>query len=242
MRITIGLSSEKGIIVLPKRHNHILQGFIYENIGNNAMRRFLHDWGFGTARGRFKMFTFSRILGDPVITTDFITYRQPVKLVVSSPIHPIIEALREHLAEHPDVWLQQNNLKVQDIRVEDPQVDRDVIDVKMLSPVTACTTNERGFVYYYNPNEPGFQDSILGNLAEKALLVTGKRAKADGFEVSPLALDDKDFKVIYFGDQFIKGYMGFFRLKGDRALLQAALDAGLGSKNSMGFGCFRLVA
>jgi len=38
----------------------------------------------------------------------------------------------------------------------------------------------------------------------------------------------------------IKGWMGIYRLKGAVSLLKMALDAGLGAKNSQGFGCVEI--
>ncbi|KUK58056.1 MAG: CRISPR-associated protein, Cas6 family, partial [Synergistales bacterium 53_16] len=40
----------------------------------------------------------------------------------------------------------------------------------------------------------------------------------------------------------IKGWWGIFRLKGPVELLRIGLDAGLGAKNSAGWGCVELMS
>jgi CRISPR-associated endoribonuclease Cas6 len=54
-------------------------------------------------------------------------------------------------------------------------------------------------------------------------------------------VEDRDQKVTYYKKTVIKGWMGDYELSGDPALLQIALDAGLGAKNSQGYGCCELL-
>jgi len=52
---------------------------------------------------------------------------------------------------------------------------------------------------------------------------------------------EQDLKVIRYKGTIIKGWMGKYRLTGKPELLTVALDAGLGAKNSQGFGCCEVV-
>ena len=52
---------------------------------------------------------------------------------------------------------------------------------------------------------------------------------------------EKDFKITRYKDTIIKGWLGEYYLNGDPELLRVALDAGLGAKNSQGYGCCELV-
>jgi len=47
--------------------------------------------------------------------------------------------------------------------------------------------------------------------------------------------------IVKYKDFYVKGYTCRLELEGPRELLQLALDAGIGSKNSQGFGCVELV-
>ncbi len=53
---------------LPIHYNHILQGFIYKNIFDDNFREFLHEKGFETDGKKFKLFTFSQLYGDYILT------------------------------------------------------------------------------------------------------------------------------------------------------------------------------
>jgi len=111
----------------------------------------------------------------------------------------------------------------------------------MLSPLvtysTLPTAGGGAYTYYYSPFEPRFEELIGANLAKKHLLVHGRPADTDGFAIRPGKVEDRDLKVTYYKETVIKGWMGEYELSGDPELLQLALDAGLGSKNSQGYGC-----
>jgi len=78
---------------------------------------------------------------------------------------------------------------------------------------------------------------IGANLAKKHLLIYGCRAEAGGFNIRPAEVGEKDLKITRYKDTIIKGWMGEYYLSGGPELLQVALDAGLGAKNSQGYGC-----
>ena len=50
------------VIALPKSYNHILQAFFYRNM-DLLLSKFLHDIGFPYGKRRFKLFTFSKVIG-----------------------------------------------------------------------------------------------------------------------------------------------------------------------------------
>jgi CRISPR-associated endoribonuclease Cas6 len=62
-----------------------------------------------------------------------------------------------------------------------------------------------------------------------------------GFTFTPVEVQERDFKVVRYKGTIIKGWMGKYRLTGEPRFLEIALSAGLGSKNSQGFGCCELV-
>lgn len=61
MILKIELKGETGLI-LPKSYNHILQAFFYRNM-DPVLSKFLHDLGFPHGKRRFKLFTFSKVIG-----------------------------------------------------------------------------------------------------------------------------------------------------------------------------------
>jgi len=63
MRFKVGIEFDESL-ELPFNYNKILQGFIYRNIMDKDLARFIHDRGFSYEKRKYKMFTFSRLQGD----------------------------------------------------------------------------------------------------------------------------------------------------------------------------------
>ena len=53
----------KNPLPMPIQCNHLLQGFVYNNISDHDYRSFLHEEGYILNNRRFKLFTFSRLEG-----------------------------------------------------------------------------------------------------------------------------------------------------------------------------------
>ena len=62
MRLNIVLEPHKRPLSLPFHHNHILQGFVYENL-DDKLASWLHGDAYKTASHSYKMFVYSRLLG-----------------------------------------------------------------------------------------------------------------------------------------------------------------------------------
>lgn len=89
--------------------------------------------------------------------------------------------------------------------------------------------------------EPCFPGLIKENLVKKDQLFFGQPADPTGFSFTPVEVRKRDFKVVRNKGTIIKGWMGKYWPTGDPQLLEVALSAGLGAKNSQGFGCCELV-
>jgi len=59
------------------------------------------------------------------------------------------------------------------------------------------------------------------------------------FTIQPIS--NVNLNIVYYKDFLIKGYSGKYKIRGDKRLLELALDAGVGSKNSQGFGCIEQI-
>jgi len=164
--------------------------------------------------------------------------------VVCSPLPLVVEEIAKGLLKEGRVRLGKAVLQVESVSVRSFTVTKNEVTVKMLSPLTVYSTLENSghrHTYYYTPYEPRFQLLVGENLAKKYQLIFGRPADTSGFSIVPLKVGERDLKVVKFKGTVIKGWMGIYRLTGDPHLLEVALDAGLGSKNSQGFGCCELV-
>jgi len=246
LQLTVFFSAP-GPVAIPVTHSHLLQGLIYRHMDNRLLRNYLHQCGFVFEKRHFRLFTFSRLMSHEVRfdrAAHKLVFTPPMKLVICSPIPFILQELGKGLLRKGRVRLADAFLEVKEMATADPKATEEV-RVRMLSPLAVYSTllgdDGRKFTYYYSPFEPRFSELVGSNLAKKYFLIHGRTARMDGFTIRPVRVRDRDLKVTYYKQTVIKGWMGEYELSGDAALLQVALDAGLGSKNSQGYGCCTLI-
>ncbi|HHX76749.1 MAG TPA: CRISPR-associated endoribonuclease Cas6, partial [Firmicutes bacterium] len=135
-------------------------------------------------------------------------------------------------------------VQVEKIFVKKYQVPGENISIYTLSPVVLYSTLLRPdggkYTCYYQPGDPDYNRLISENLRNKYRAYHGTEPPAG--EVKVKALGRQRFHVLYYKDTVIKGYTGRLQLCGPAELLQLAVDAGLGGKNSQGFGCVKLLS
>ncbi|MBC7217827.1 MAG: CRISPR-associated endoribonuclease Cas6 [Candidatus Caldatribacterium sp.] len=245
MQLVVEFVGDKEV-VLPLEHNHLLQAAIYYQIEQPALRNFLHEQGFILGKRRFKLFVFSRLMGKFKIDGEKqeIIFTLPCRLVICSPLPVVMEEMAKGLLRQGQICLGRNRLMVESVQVRSTTVTQGCITVRMLSPLTVYSTFDgagKSFTYYYSPFEPRFSELVRENLAKKYQIVFGCPARITNFGLTPIDVRERDFKVVRYKGTIVKGWMGKYRLTGDPKFLEIALSAGLGSKNSQGFGCCELV-
>lgn len=243
MQLDILLYSPKNI-ELPWHYNHILQAFLYNTI-DVELSEFLHNEGYGNAR-KFKLFVFSSLYGKFVIDRDknTIIFCNKVKLHVSSPFDNFCESFATGLFRN-SVEIGKNRLSVERITVDRQEVRKEVIKVRTLSPVVAYSTfikpdNGKKYTCYYEPNQEEFKRIVAENIRKKFYALTGLQVE-DGFDFKIEPIGHHNLHPLKYKDFIIKGYSGDFILKGSKQFLQLAVDSGIGSKNSQGFGFIKIV-
>jgi len=243
MRVIIRLQKE-GAIELPLHYNHLLQSLIYHNL-EKGLREFLHQEGFKYEKRSYKCFTFSRLLGKAIIKGKRILLFSPVELILSSPKAEILEGFARGIVNRDELVIGENRLYLESIDVQRTPPLQDKVRIKMLSPLTIYSTLKNGEgkkkTYYYNPWEGDFSPLLRDNLLRKYEALYGVSGEGKEFRISPLGVRREDEKIIIYKGTVIKGWMGKYELEGDGELLRLAYEAGLGAKNSQGFGCFVLL-
>lgn len=247
MRIKITFTSENPIL-LPIHYNYVLQSFIYNNLSDD-FAEFLHSQGFKLGRRSFKLFTFSRIMGNfELLPEQKIQIFSPFEVVVSSPLEKFIKDFAASLLKKEDINLIGQRIEVENITVYPAIKEENVKDgiiIKMISPVVVYKTfrNEtEKKTYYFNPVEQEFSELIKKNLIKKATILYNNNFEDSFFEIQPnFEVNQNYCKIIKYKDTVIKGWMGIYKICGDPLLLKTAYESGLGSKNSQGFGCFEIL-
>lgn len=248
MRISVRFTSNNKI-ALPISYNHMLQAFIYKHI-DEKLGRHLHDGGFSAVaneKRKFKLFTFSRIIGNVSFEKEKGVFRvkPPFEIIVSSPVKNLIQSLAETLVRVDVLQLNKQDIYLKSINVYFmPSLNSEML-VSMLSPVTIYSTLSRPEgkkkTYYYSPFEKEFSMLLEKNARAKYQALYNMDPGSLSFEIEPVGIQKEHEKIIEYKGTIIKGWMGQYRLKGSTELMALTYDAGLGSKNSQGFGCFEIL-
>jgi CRISPR-associated endoribonuclease Cas6 len=85
----------RGSIVLPKHYNHLTQAFFYRNM-DPALANFIHNIGFVYGKRRFKLLTFSKIMGrilEKNYKKEVILFDENITLFFASPLMDIVSYL-----------------------------------------------------------------------------------------------------------------------------------------------------
>jgi len=250
VRLKIKIHHPKNLyIVLPCHYNELVQGFIYRHLDDYFAKK-LHDYGFEdlNSKRRLKLFTFSRLIPDDKaqIRNGKIYLYGSINLIVSSPVHEFIQSLALNLLKSGTIKLDNENLDLLSVEVEGTPIYKEKIYIKTLSPITVYSTfitmDGKKKTYYYSPFEKEFEELLIKNLLRKLRIWHGFEMKAKDYfaEIKPFKVRSKDQKIIMYKNTVIKGWDGIFEMSLHPELFALAFDAGLGAKNSLGFGCIEV--
>lgn len=220
---------------LPLAYNHLVQGMLYDN----WRERFpaLHDDGFSDGSRTFRMFTFGPLTGRYRIEGKSIVFDGAVRLEVRSPADELIDALAESLMARGVIRLGHSELPLTGLACADRLLFFPEARIRMLSPVTVHDTLTDGRTKYYAPSEETFYERLAANLAAKLI--------AAGIAVAPmlgceLIGREPRKRVTTFKGIYVTGYEGAFLLQVDPEAMALLYYAGLGDRNSQGFGMFAI--
>jgi CRISPR-associated endoribonuclease Cas6 len=240
MRLAIRLRPERAGTRLPVQYNELIQALIYTHLDEHLAQA-LHDEGIPEGNRRLKLFTFSRLLGPCRVRGGWLEANGALRLVVASPMISFLESFALRLVTNSDLRLGPARFAVEAVEVELQQPYRSPVLLRALSPITVYstlkTTDGRKKTYYYAPQEPEFGRLVLTNLRRKVRAWTREDIPEDGASFRPYRVSTRDQHVVLYKGTVIKGWTGLYELQAPEPYFRMALDAGLGSKNSQGFGC-----
>ena len=249
MRISIifrGIST----LVLPIHYNHLIQSFIYRSL-HETIASFYHEEGFAYGKRRFKLFSFSRLLSPKrlfLAKSRQIVFEGRVCLKIGAMDERVLESLATYLVRRGRFRLGKNVCELEAVEVEMPVEARGPVLVQVLSPITIYSTLKtpegRKKTYFYTPFEEEFSRKILDNLKRKAVAYYGEAVTLPPQEeayIRPVRVSKKNEAIINFKGFWIKGWTGLYELNLPVPYFELAYNAGLGAKNSQGFGMVEVV-
>lgn len=265
MRLNISLKfpSTEGF---PIHYHYWLQSAIY-HVMEGEIADQVHTQGFEGDGRIFRLFTFSKLLGRYELSKDkkFIRFPEGANWIVSSPLNDILGSIAGGLLKQLTLKIGRTSADITGIQVSQPNVQSETIHVHTLSPVVAYSTLFRGdgskYTVYLQPGEPEFRRIVAENLQKKweGIRTWNQAEKKDENESSNIMnqssdhlegerrnvniymLNNPKLHILEYKGGIIKGYSGMMELSGPSPLLQVAIDAGLGSKNSQGCGCLEVM-
>ncbi|HBC97543.1 MAG TPA: CRISPR-associated endoribonuclease Cas6 [Clostridium sp.] len=243
MRLNINLGFKKKLS-LPIHYNNILQAVILNWLGNENYQKFIHDFGYKVGKRKYKLFTFSKIYGKFKIDRErkTIDFFDNAHFTISSLENKFLSYLATNVIEKDNFKFGNNIVNVNSIETVNNKIsEREEVYTK--SPIVMYSTfkNYKGNkTYYYSPLEREFSELIRKNLIHKYEAYYNKLPLRDDFSISPINKKGLKERVVIYKDYVIKGWDGEFLLEGSEELMNIAYSAGIGSKNSQGFGCVEI--
>ena len=270
MRLSIHLIPRSGLEVrLPRAYHHFLQSAVY-GLLSEELADFLHGPGFLYEKRSFRLFVFSTLRSPRPprsMGKDILLFDPPLSFILSSPVLDILEDCAQGLLAGRSLRLGNNDLVCSGVEVAAPKTTGTRLRLHTCSPITCYSTLKKQdgqpYAVYYEPQETAFAEQITANLRKKHAALRGASfpltLPLSGEEETPSPQTPFHLDVsvpLRFRpagkvhrvtgrfsprDTFlIKGWEGTLLLEGPTELLQLALDAGLGAKNSSGWGCVEL--
>jgi len=245
MRIKFTLVSQKKI-VLKTGYSEVLQAVIY-GLLDKLSGDWLHEEGFEHKKRFFKLFCYSEILekGKYNGKTREFHYPSQINFLISSPIDWILEQIAKNGIMKTEINLGGNIVQLSSIEVTQPpkQIEGKT-RITALTPIEVHSTLEKKDgtkkTYYYSPKEKEFSSLINENLKKKWKACYKEECNKN-IKIYPVNIIYNKEKIRNFKGTIIKGWTGHYYLEGDTELIKFALDTGLGSRNSAGFGMVEVV-
>ena len=186
------------------------------------------------------MFQFSQLSGDYYIQNKQIIFKSYIVFEIRSPEPLLIRLLGESFWNN---GIYFGKTLCTDIQMElyDYTIEVEELYIQMKTPITVYSTDyEMGKTYYYNPEEEEFYRQINDNFYRKYQAYYG----VDPISTLKIQKLDKGLPkkfVTKYQGNYITAWYGKYLISGKRKYLDFLYQAGLGSKNSQGFGMFEII-
>lgn len=243
MRLNITLDFD-GQLNLPLQYNNIMQAVILNWLGDENYQKFIHDVGFKFENRKYKLFTFSKMYGRFKIKKEnkTIAFSNGANFTISSLEDKFLNYLAANVIEKDNFKFGNNRVSVNSIQSIYNKIS-DKEEIYTRSPIVVYSTFKNyvgNKTYYYSPSEREFSELIRKNLIHKYEAYYEQAPENDNFSIQPINQSKLKQRVVLYKGYIIKGWDGEFLIQGSKEFMNIAYNAGIGSKNSQGFGCVEI--
>lgn len=228
-------------LMLPINYQQMLQGFIYNQIEDETFSRFLHEEGYVYGKRHFKLFSFSRLMGQAIVNRKqkTIIFKKQVSWQVSSCLPKFIHEFGQSLLMKDSLHFMGQPVIIEELHYKPLTIEKSTCTIRMLSPITIHSTyvsiDGKKTTQFFAPHDPAFAHLINENLAKKYKAYYGKEMEGR-LEIKPVQVKKRDKVITRFKGFIIEAWNGVYALQGDPKILTFACTAGIGGRNSNGFG------
>ncbi len=218
-------------LCLPFNYNHQLQSAIYAKLKETGYSDFLHDGGYFSSH-RYKAFVFGSLCGKHIVADGHFLFEDRVKLEVRSPVFAFCDALQQSLENDSRIRLFDSILPISDLALGNRHFCDGEYTFAANSPVCVYRTEKNGSTTYFAPPDDACVRYLLLNYRNKYAAIVGEEPPE--LSISPLPHQRKI--VTNFKGTWINGFKGKYVISGSGKGITFLYNAGLGAKNSQGFG------
>lgn len=227
-----------GIKRLPFGYQYYLSSAVYNILAlvDPDYAEWLHSNGIKVGNRRYKPFVFSWLYASQKkVDKNGLILSGPINWFISSPCSDFCNTFFRGITKSGKlrVGAETFYLKEMDINTVFPNKI-----FKTLSPVVVSLSSPDGHTKYLSPADPEYLKALKKNAILRRLLSEG-RSVDDLNNLSnsfTLEIFDVHKKAVNYNGITIIAYNYSFKMSGDDAMIKFILEAGLGEKNSMGFG------
>ncbi|MGC9151984.1 MAG: CRISPR-associated endoribonuclease Cas6 [Microbacter sp.] len=255
MRFKLQLTIEKEAYgnALPFSYQYELSSFIYHAMGkgNAFYAEWLHENGFQLAGKQFRLFVFSALQTKTVVDKEhnrlLLTDDNAMLEIGFLPEQSTEEFVKGVFAEQR-FTLGDKKSKVQfsikSIELIPTPPWNGVLRGETLSPICLSQKNDEGKIHFFSAGAPEAGEAIMNNLINKYTAFYGRPFQGNKDYEWKIISEPRAKLITIKADTpqetKIKASLCQFTLKADNELLRIGYEAGLGEKNSMGFGMVKV--
>ncbi len=253
MRLRLKLSPRGAERTLPINYQYEVAAWIYKVIHRSdaAFAEWLHSRGYSFHGKRFKQFTFShlriperRVEGDRIVMLGSLAEMQVSFAVERAVEHFLGGLFADQQFSIGDRQSRASFLVEQVETLAEPDFNAG-LRLRALSPICVGRGNDGRGATYIGPEARDYAERITANLRAKLGSIS-----ADAMSTEPVAVRQIGtaksrlirIKTDTEHETRVRAFQFRCDLSGPADLLRVAYQAGLGEKNSLGFGCMEVVA
>lgn len=252
MRFKIELTRTGKQRMLPMDYPYYISAWIYKVIGrtDTAFAHFLHNEGYTDGYKQFKLFSYSPLsFGKPILWKErslFELATDRVALLVGFYLPDAAERFIGGLFNQQEVYVGDrfNGIDLTVVQIErlaEPVLSP-TMHYRASSPVVLSARSENSkYARYLSPADESYAIMLKNNLLQRWVTIPGAGPLPGDFTFEWRTTSDPRSKLVTIkpGTPYqskVRGYVYNFDLTAPDAIHRLILSAGIGEKNSTGFG------